>query len=195
MALLSAFSLWASLCAAVSAPGDSAKPAAALTGGLGWYTVTSAGVLFDKAGPYALSGGICQSPITALGPIPAGPYYIVSGFWSSEFSAGLSRDREAVSAASVAPGVLRLYRNYPNPFRQATRITYDIPVAATISLTVYDAAGRQVGELVRGPKNAGRYSATWDGTDKAGRRCPSGLYFCLLEDGHQEVVQKMLVAE
>jgi len=164
-------------------------------GGLGWYTFTSAGVLCDNAGPYALSGCVSQAPIQTLGSDHAGPFYIIGGFWSSEFSAGLNRNRGEVLAASHPPGAFKLYRNTPNPFRVTTRIAYDLPVRSKVLLRIYDVAGRQITRLADGWQEAGRYNLTWDGRDKRGRACPTGVYFCSLKTEDSAAVKKMLMAE
>jgi hypothetical protein len=164
-------------------------------GSLGWYTVTSAGVLCDKAGPYALSGCVSQSPIQTLGFVSAGPYYIIGGFWSSEFNARFRPNRDEVVVSSLRPGAFRLYRNYPNPFRLGTRIAYDLPVRSRVYLSIYDVDGRQVRRLAEGWQDAGRYSLNWDGRDKKGRACPTGVYFCSLKTEDRAAVEKMLIAE
>jgi hypothetical protein len=171
-------------------------PAGALSAGsLGWYTVTSAGVLCDKAGPYTLSGCVSQSPISALGFVDTGPYYIVGGFWSSEFNARFSQNRDEVVVSSLKPGAFKLYRNSPNPFRGATRIAYDLPVRSKVHLSIYDVDGRQVTRLADDWQEAGRYNLKWDGRDKRGRACPSGVYFCSLKTEDNSAVKKMLIAE
>lgn len=162
---------------------------------LDWYTVTSAGALCDKAGPYALSGCISQSPISVLGFVDAGPYYIIGGFWSSEFSARFSQNRGEVVVSSLKPGVFKLYRNSPNPFRGATRIAYDLPARSKVLLNIYDVDGRQVTRLADGWQEAGRYNLKWDGRDKKGRACPAGVYFCSLKTEGHDAVNKILIAE
>jgi hypothetical protein len=196
--LLSVY-LWAGLCAASPAsPQPVPSPADAVsrqTDCLGWYTVTSAGVLGDRSGPYTLSGSVSQSPISADGFVAAGEYCITGGFWSSEFSARSGPEREEVTATSLKPAVFRLHRNSPNPFRQGTRIAYDLPARSKVRLSIYDAGGRQVKELAGGWQEAGRYNLDWDGRDKSGRRCPSGIYFCSLRTEDRTAVRKMLIAE
>jgi len=199
MGYLHFLSIW--MCLVAASPvslqeGPSVGPAGNLrTVNLGWYTVTSAGVLCDKAGPYALSGCISQSPISTLGFVDAGPYYVIGGFWSSEFNARFSPNRDEVVVSSLKPGAFRLYRNYPNPFRQGTRIAYDLPVRSKVYLSIYDVDGRQVRELADCLQDAGRYNLSWDGRDKTGRTCPSGVYFCSLKAEDHSAVRKMLVAE
>jgi hypothetical protein len=176
--------------------GPSLTPADNLSAGsLGWYTFTSAGVLGDKAGTYALSGSVSQSPISNLGFVDAGDYFIISGFWSSEFDAGLSRRRDEVVVSSLKPGTFRLYRNSPNPFSRTTRIAYDLSVRSKVCLSIHDVGGRQIRTLADGWQEAGRYSLTWDGRDKKARECPTGVYFCSLKTEDQDAVKKMLLTK
>ncbi len=199
MGYLSFISLWICLWGASPvSPQQGPSLAAAVdlpAGNLGWYTVTSAGVLDDKAGPYCLSGCISQSPVSTPGFLNAGMYYIIGGFWSSEFSARFSRNRDEVILSSLKPGAFRLYHNSPNPFRRATRIAYDLPVRSKVCLSIYDVDGRQVRKLADCRQEAGRYSLKWDGRDKKGRACPSGVYFCSLKTEDDDAVEKMLIAE
>jgi hypothetical protein len=199
MGCLSLIPLWICLLAASPVPPQKGLSLASAdnlsAGSIDWYTFTSAGVLCDKAGPYALSGSVSQSPISTLGFVGAGPYYIIGGFWSSEFDARLSPRRDEVIVSSLNPGAFKLYRNSPNPFRGTTRIAYDLPVRSKVYLSIYDAGGRQVRRLADGWQDAGRYGLTWDGRDKRGRACPTGVYFCSLKTEDHDAVKKMLLAE
>jgi flagellar hook assembly protein FlgD len=52
-----------------------------------------------------------------------------------------------------------------------------LPRAATVDVTVFDAAGRRVRTLLSGRAPAGRTSLAWDGGDARGRPAGAGLYF------------------
>lgn len=65
---------------------------------------------------------------------------------------------------------------YPNPFNPSTTIAFDLPRATSISLRVYDLAGRLVRELVQGDLAAGSHRVVWNGADQQGQRQPSGVY-------------------
>jgi hypothetical protein len=157
--------------------------------------MTSAGILRDTAGPYCLSGCISQSPISTDVVVDAGAFSIIGGFWSSECDVRFSPDNAPVVATSLMPGVFKLYRNSPNPFRVATRIAYDLPVRSRALLSIYDVDGRQVARLADGWQEAGRYNLKWDGRDKRGRACPTGVYFCSLKTEDNAAVEKVVLAE
>ena len=56
----------------------------------------------------------------------------------------------------------------PNPMLESTRVLLDLPAAASVSVTVYDPAGRSIACLFDGPLQAGRRQIGWDGRDAAG---------------------------
>ncbi len=71
----------------------------------------------------------------------------------------------------------------PNPFREKLRIAYSLGRnAKNINLKIYDAAGRFVKDFSRATPDALRPTQiTWDGTDDAGEKVPSGIYFAELK--------------
>ncbi|HET6347676.1 MAG TPA: FlgD immunoglobulin-like domain containing protein [Candidatus Krumholzibacteria bacterium] len=81
----------------------------------------------------------------------------------------------------------------PNPFRESTSITVDLAEATTASLSVYDAAGRRVATLASGPRAAGTYEFSWNGTDDRGRRVAAGVYFYRLQAGKHVYSRKVLL--
>ena len=87
-----------------------------------------------------------------------------------------------------------LAQNHPNPFARTTSIAFAMPAeVGQGSIEVFDALGRQVRVLVRGPISAGRYAITWDGRDSRGARVPSGVYFYRLTAGTYQEEKKMVV--
>jgi hypothetical protein len=76
----------------------------------------------------------------------------------------------------------------PNPFNPVTRISYAIPEAQHVRLTVYDVAGRLVEELVNEVNAAGKYIVEWD----AGNM-PSGIYFYRFEAGNFAETRKAIL--
>jgi Secretion system C-terminal sorting domain len=75
-----------------------------------------------------------------------------------------------------SPSVFWVGQNYPNPFNPVTKIRYNLPVNAEVSLRVYNILGQEVKTIVNGIQNRGRYEVQFDGTNLA-----SGLYFYILK--------------
>jgi hypothetical protein len=72
----------------------------------------------------------------------------------------------------------KISQNYPNPSNPKSKIDYDIPFNAKVSIIVYDLLARQVIKLVDEFKEAGYYSAEFDGSNFA-----SGIYFYRIISG------------
>jgi len=71
----------------------------------------------------------------------------------------------------------------PNPFNPATRISFDLPEAGEIALTVFDTRGRRINTLLQGWRETGTVQVTWNGTDQRGQRQPGGVYLFVLDYG------------
>ncbi len=79
---------------------------------------------------------------------------------------------DVTDQTAEVPVEYTLSQNYPNPFNPATMINYSIPFSAKVNLSVYDILGRETAVLVDGNKDAGYYSAFFDGAGLS-----SGIYF------------------
>ncbi len=82
---------------------------------------------------------------------------------------------------AVTPGTWQLDAAYPNPFNPSTTLSFAVPNAGHVRLTVFDVLGREVTRLVDGTMTAGEYSYRWAGTNQAGHMVASGVYFYRLE--------------
>ena len=87
----------------------------------------------------------------------------------------------------------RLFQNSPNPFSHWTKIRFQLAKPGAVSIKVYDIAGRQVKVLTSGKAKAGSHHVTWDGTDAADHRLPSGVYFTQMKSGDYTAVKKLLL--
>ncbi len=88
----------------------------------------------------------------------------------------------------AAPNVFALEQNYPNPFNPSTTINYQLPLSKHVSLIIYDAIGREVATLVNEVKEAGYYSAQFDGSALS-----SGIYFANLTSSGKTQMRKLLL--
>jgi hypothetical protein len=78
--------------------------------------------------------------------------------------------------------------NTPNPFNPSTTISFALPKAARVSLSIYDVSGRLVVELVDGLRQAGTHEVTFDGSNLA-----SGIYIYNLTAGEFNASGKMVL--
>ncbi len=80
-------------------------------------------------------------------------------------------------AKNNIPNSSSLQQNYPNPFNPATTIEYTLPNEQVVNILIYDNIGREVATLVNQRQSAGRHIIQWDGSDVAGNRLSSGVYY------------------
>ncbi|HEX9006256.1 MAG TPA: T9SS type A sorting domain-containing protein, partial [Bacteroidota bacterium] len=120
-----------------------------------------------------------------------------SNRWSTwvagaSFNASLPKsagsDGDAV-AAKTSPLSFGLVGNYPNPFNPSTTIRYSLKEHASVHLTVYNALGQQVAELVNGEADAGTHDVRFDAAGLA-----SGVYFYRLQAGGQTDTKRLVLA-
>lgn len=86
-----------------------------------------------------------------------------------------------------------LYQNFPNPFNPETRIAFQSPQKARVSITIYDVQGRLIRSLIDQDVLPGEHSVTWDGRDHAGVKVPSGVYFYIMKSEGFTQTQRMLI--
>jgi hypothetical protein len=88
------------------------------------------------------------------------------------------------------PTKYNLAQNYPNPFNPNTKISFSIPKAGNVKLSVFDVLGREVKILVNEHKNAGTYDINFDASNLA-----SGVYLYRIEAGDFKDVKKMALVK
>ena len=93
----------------------------------------------------------------------------------------------------ILPKEYALTQNYPNPFNASTMIEYGLPADSELNITIYDARGRFVKELISGPKQAGFHSIQWNGLNMNGKGVASGLYFVVLSTLEFRTVSKAVM--
>ncbi|OQY29959.1 MAG: hypothetical protein B6244_01485 [Candidatus Cloacimonetes bacterium 4572_55] len=68
--------------------------------------------------------------------------------------------------------------SFPNPFRQATTISYSLATAGWVDITVYNTAGQFIRQLKQGHQKGGDHTIQWDGRDAVGNQMATGVYLC-----------------
>ncbi|MCX6162061.1 MAG: exo-alpha-sialidase [Ignavibacteriae bacterium] len=84
------------------------------------------------------------------------------------------------------PKTYSMSQNYPNPFNPVTKISFNVPKQAFVSLKVFDALGREVSNLVDAVKEPGSYSVDFNGAELT-----SGVYFYRLQSAEFTDIKRM----
>ena len=108
--------------------------------------------------------------------------------WNGEKINTNRHKKSANLQVPVVPNKFDLLNNFPNPFNPTTTISYSIPEANTVHLTVYDNLGREVEQLVNGFKKEGKYDVVFNAT-----KLSSGIYYYKIVSGKYSAVKKMLL--
>lgn len=100
-----------------------------------------------------------------------------------------------INVSSVIPSEFNLGQNYPNPFNPVTKITFDVLPGnlygknKLVSLSVYDAAGKEIALLVNEELTPGKYEVDFNGEGFS-----SGIYFyTLTADDYRKTKSMMLL--
>ncbi len=80
--------------------------------------------------------------------------------------------------------------NYPNPFNPTTTINYTVKETGNVNITVFDALGRKVKELVNEIKQPGAYNITFDATNLS-----NGVYYYTMKVNDFIKTNKMLLTK
>jgi hypothetical protein len=88
------------------------------------------------------------------------------------------------------PKEFSLSQNYPNPFNPKSKIDFELPVDGKVTIKLYDIIGREVFTLLDENKEAGYYTAEFDGTNLS-----SGMYFYRISAGSFAATKKMLLVK
>ena len=87
----------------------------------------------------------------------------------------------------------KLYDAYPNPFNPVTSISYDLPIAGLVNVTVYDIMGRIVKTLVNSSQSTGYKSIQWNATNDRNKRISAGLYMYTIQIGEFRQTRKIVL--
>jgi photosystem II stability/assembly factor-like uncharacterized protein len=131
--------------------------------------------------------GIGSPPTNSFGtPIadPDGILYVGSdiGLYRTTRTTGVNESHGEI------PTTFALRQNYPNPFNPSTTITFELPKASPVTLSVYDLLGREVTVLVNERRNAGVHEVKFDASGLA-----SGVYFYRMQAGSYVDTKKLLL--
>ena len=81
------------------------------------------------------------------------------------------------AGANPIPESYALDQNYPNPFNAGTVISFALPTASHVKVTVFNVLGQTVRVLADDQLEAGIHRLSWDGRDANSNSASSGVYF------------------
>ncbi len=94
-----------------------------------------------------------------------------------------------VESTPELPAGYALYQNYPNPFNPTTRISFTLPVASRVTLTVYTLIGERIAVLLDEYRASGEHSVVFDAS-----RISAGIYWYKMQtDDFQDVKRFVLI--
>jgi len=88
----------------------------------------------------------------------------------------------------VMPVEITLATPFPNPFNAITSISYSLPKATAVKLSIYDSRGQLIESLVSGTQSAGSHNLVWNAEAR-----PAGIYLLKLEAGSLSRTQKLIL--
>lgn len=90
-------------------------------------------------------------------------------------------------AVKLIPNEFTLEQNYPNPFNPTSTISFNLPVATEITLTIFNIAGQKLHEHTA-PYDAGTHAVEWNAAEYS-----SGVYFYKLTAEQFSQSRKMIL--
>tara|TARA_Y100001970_G_scaffold68491_1_gene87235 strand:- start:4066 stop:5172 length:1107 start_codon:yes stop_codon:yes gene_type:complete len=92
------------------------------------------------------------------------------------------------------PEKAHIKQNYPNPFNPETKIVYSLSEATFVTISIFDALGKEVYRFRPEYQHSGTHNVLWTGIDQGGRKVSSGVYFYHLKAGKTTKTKKMTLS-
>lgn len=149
---------------------------------IGPYVWTGAGLVADVQSwvdnPASNFGWLLKDPETAT--TTARKYYSREGFTPPKLTIDYTPNATDVRSGPGADAVW-FAPPWPTPTSGRVNLSYTLPRAARVSLSIHDAMGSVVRRLTAGDTEpAGRHATAWDGRTDSGTYAASGVYFASL---------------
>ncbi len=128
-----------------------------------------------------ISQGLPMSNIFQMKVVGNGTVYLDNIYFSTVLS-------EVEEVRGDIPTEYLLGQNYPNPFNPTTKISFNLPEASNVKLTIHNMLGEEVTTLINDFMNAGSYEYNFSALD-----LPSGIYFYSITAGQFSSTKKMML--
>jgi len=96
----------------------------------------------------------------------------------------------SVEESLEQPNAYALHNNFPNPFNPTTNISFTLPMAENVQLSVYNVLGQRVATLVDGVMSAGTHTVNFNAADLA-----SGVYLYQIRAGSFSQSRTMMLVK
>jgi 1,4-alpha-glucan branching enzyme len=151
------------------------------------------------------------------------PNFQETGKWYDYFSGDSIEVADVTAALELRPGQFHIYTtqklptpaggtlvkaegpvsltaaihsiSYPNPFADATTISYSVPVKSHVTVKIYNLLGKDVATLVNDVQGKGTYEAIWDGKASNGTYLGAGTYFYRVQAGKASYTNKIIMTK
>lgn len=144
----------------------------------GWYQFN---VPFTYVG--AGDPDLCIIQFQIIAPVGGSQPHVGSSFLLDDLAfSGVS----GIAAGTNGPHTFALHQNYPNPFNPSTVLSFDLPRAATVRLSVFNLLGQEVATPVHERLEAGTHRVPFSGA-----HLPSGTYLVRLQADASVQVRSM----
>jgi len=110
----------------------------------------------------------------------------------SPFATLLPQGVAGVDAGTPAPRLAFAVVS-ANPTSREAVLRFDLTRQGPVRLTIYNAAGQRVREIVGGDFPPGQWFARWNGLQNGGLTAPSGVYFVRLDAEGTAITRKLVV--
>ncbi|MEO0077540.1 MAG: hypothetical protein ABIK86_00870 [candidate division WOR-3 bacterium] len=162
----------------------------------------------DSAEVWAVLHWPSNSPALGVGADATPPIDLRSYFSSNQdtfrlwtthdWMVRLTQSPDVGVAEQEGTSLLRfvLHPPQPNPFRSVTRLSFQLPHAGRVALSVFDATGRLVAVPVNGELAAGNHEVSWVPHGEDGSLLPHGIYFAklVMPDAAHAAVRKLVLS-
>ncbi len=138
----------------------------------------------------ALGDGLPIVPVgdMKIHPDPDENFLVIGTYGRSMYKIDLNEVTSIENRNSQIPINLVLHQNYPNPFNPVTVISYQLPVAGKVKLSVFDILGKEIAVLVDEAMPVGVHKIEFNAAALS-----SGVYFYKLETKNFSKTKKMIL--
>ncbi|MDP4115324.1 MAG: T9SS type A sorting domain-containing protein, partial [Bacteroidota bacterium] len=88
------------------------------------------------------------------------------------------------------PASFVMDQNYPNPFNPSTTISFSVPKASFVNISVYNMLGQKVATIANEVMQEGAYERSFNSTNLS-----SGNYIYIMTSGNAKIVKKMTLVK